>query len=549
MDSNFQKRLLTTFSSSLSFASILQASLASFSQTALSALFVTLQKYEAYTPYLTTASILVVSATLLSVRKKHFDNLPFSLLSESDLFYISKCKSQLYRCKKPIHSEFLVSSIVVYEDMNGIERFESGVNSETCVLSSAICAERCALVQIRLRDHGCKTLKTVYITATSDELITPGLLCREFMLEYIEKDEDVKIVLFTPHFNDKVDHYSLSNNSYKVYKLRDLYPYPPLYHKISREKLLKHGEDFSSRFAPFDSTAASIFVRTQSLISLPPSRFQQLYDSVLRIAQHDRKESDSLYPIHLASGVLFADASTERTRQDKALEYGCTIDSISKLLHSIELGVSKGCYPIFLITVDQFGICWAPSAPVRAWLSESLLSTEVKITLPIHLKDRSLEYITHCELSPVCPAITLDKTTTSYSNMKSNISSLADNSTVTVVNTVNTVASTVSNATSTSGNHSRDRNLGTLPSTFLESKSIIVVDAPPEKYKQDAAIVQKQQQQVLQSARTVAEKKTISSLSIQSTNGSGIALPKKAPRLFQAVKKLDGIRAFTAASK
>jgi hypothetical protein len=59
-----------------------------------------------------------------------------------------------------------------------------GVNTETCVLPSAICAERTALVQLRLRHPPCAGIRGVYITTTetgSGALITPGLLCREMM--------------------------------------------------------------------------------------------------------------------------------------------------------------------------------------------------------------------------------------------------------------------------------------------------------------------------------------------------------------------------------
>jgi hypothetical protein len=67
----------------------------------------------------------------------------------------------------------------------------AGVNSETCVLSSCICAERCALTQLRVHahmhphdpTHAYTHIKTVYITTTANHIITPGMLCREFMQE------------------------------------------------------------------------------------------------------------------------------------------------------------------------------------------------------------------------------------------------------------------------------------------------------------------------------------------------------------------------------
>ena len=374
-------------------------------------------------PYAGTAAVLLVAATLLGVRSRRHDVIT-PALTESDLAYMNRAQKLLKRCRRPIHSGFLVSSVVVYDDLLGVERFEVGVNCETCVLSSAICAERSALVQIRLRDHGIQSLKTVYITATSNDLITPGLLCREFMMEFIGKKDTPRVVLFSQLF--KGDLSSSPTGSWRVHHLRDLYPFPPLYHRVPREKLIKRGEELSMRNAPFDSSSASIIVRTNSEISLPPSRYQQLYDSVLRIAQHDRKDSDSLYPIHLAAGVLFADASTERTRQDKALEYGCTLDCVSKLTHAMEAGASRGCNPVFVITIDQFGVCWAPSASARAWLTEAL--SLVKVTIPVHAKDGTLHFVTQDELSPASPAISLASAAAEQFSPSSPSSSLSSSS-------------------------------------------------------------------------------------------------------------------------
>jgi cytidine deaminase len=503
------------------------------------------QEHSKKGPYVGTAAVLLLSSALLGIRvRRHALKSPS--LSESDLQYMNRAKSLIKRCNRPIHSGFLVASVVVYEDLNGEERFEVGVNSETCVLSSAICAERCALVQMRLRKHGFRSLKTVYITATSNELITPGLLCREFMMEYLGKNDETRVVLFSQLFDGNVA--SSPSSSWTIHQLRDLYPFPPLYHRVPRDALLRRGEELSIRNAPFDSSSASLLVRSNSHVALPPSRFQQLYDSVLRIAQHDRKESDTLYPIHLAAGVLFADASTERTRQDKALEYGCTIDCVSKLSHAIEAGAARGCNPIFIITLDQFGVCWPPSAPARAWLTEALSS--VKVTLPVHEADGTINFVTQDELSPALPAISLVPsisvtTTTSSSSSSSSTSSSSSSghhhsSPVGLTRAHSSLSSSSSSYSSSSSLHHRPE--------FIQDG----YGTPPRlEYSELSQLSMKQQQQQQQKNNQISlkqqPKKSAGSSSLAATKQQAVKKAAATSKLLNAVKKIekfDGIRAF-----
>jgi hypothetical protein len=93
--------------------------------------------------------------------------------------------------RRPIHSNFLVAAVITYaaegdDPATAPLRHVVGVNTETCVLPSAICAERTALVQLRLRHPPVQPggVRGVYITTTetgSGALITPGLLCREML--------------------------------------------------------------------------------------------------------------------------------------------------------------------------------------------------------------------------------------------------------------------------------------------------------------------------------------------------------------------------------
>jgi len=52
----------------------------------------------------------------------------------------------------------------------------SGANSEPCFMGGAICAERSALVQLRLLPY--KRIVRIYIVSDADWVLSPGMLCR-----------------------------------------------------------------------------------------------------------------------------------------------------------------------------------------------------------------------------------------------------------------------------------------------------------------------------------------------------------------------------------
>jgi hypothetical protein len=79
--------------------------------------------------------------------------LPHEYVTEEDLEFVRITKALAKRTPHPIHSGFLVAACISYWDRDRSVRHVLGVNSETCVLPSAICAERCALLQVREAIH------------------------------------------------------------------------------------------------------------------------------------------------------------------------------------------------------------------------------------------------------------------------------------------------------------------------------------------------------------------------------------------------------------
>jgi hypothetical protein len=148
---------------------------------------------------------------------------PWQLVSDEDLACVERCRATLARVARPIYSDFLVAAVLAYEDEHGTTRFVDGCNTETAVLPSSICAERCALLQLRLKAPRFRALKGVYISTFSgtDEralaegaaaaaaglppprtgyapvLITPGLLCREMLSGFPAVDGGLRVFLFT----------------------------------------------------------------------------------------------------------------------------------------------------------------------------------------------------------------------------------------------------------------------------------------------------------------------------------------------------------------
>lgn len=103
---------------------------------------------------------LAVSFGVLRPRRRHCSELHRDLdlklqpllshqyISEEDLLYVEKTRRLVLTLPAPIHSDFLVTACISYFDENGDVQDVVGMNSETCILPSSLCAERSALAQV-----------------------------------------------------------------------------------------------------------------------------------------------------------------------------------------------------------------------------------------------------------------------------------------------------------------------------------------------------------------------------------------------------------------
>ena len=297
----------------------------------------------------------------------------FTMEPLDDAHYIGLTLALARATAPPIHSHFLVAATVVYVDREGAVRHTHGVNAETCVLSSCICAERSALVQLRLSPTGWRYVRAVYITASCEALITPGLLCREFMSEMSEAacavreahgaqgpgaggggartcapDGDINIVLCN------------AAGAVARHALLELYPHPPPYHGVPNARLEATGLAAAQRAAAPSASALEGLLGGALAAAAAALCLQA---TALAAQPH---ELDDLYPVHLAAGVLFEDGSHALARQLKALEYGCSADAVVRLSG----GLARRRPAALLVQSDQFGNLLAPSAPARALLAE-----------------------------------------------------------------------------------------------------------------------------------------------------------------------------------
>ena len=339
-----------------------------------------------------------------------------------DAAHIASTLELFRRTPRPIHSNFLVAATVLYTDTTGQLRTAQGVNSETCVLSSCICAERAAMLQLRLHPKGWRYINTVYITSSAPPptLVSPGLLCREFMAEYsgaaaVARERltgtgaaegavggggalpappsDISIVLFSCDGAHEARH-----------ALSALFPFPPLYNGVPHAHVAAVGASFAAGTAVAVSEAALSGAAPPAPLAARLPAATALHKAVAALAAAPHA-GDALYPLHLAAGALFDDGTVRLARQLKGLEYGCSADAVVRLTGAFGEGGPK---PLLLIHCDQFGNCLAPSAPARSLLSEHQCALNAgELVVLVHAQCGALRLCSPAQLAPLaCEIVT-----------------------------------------------------------------------------------------------------------------------------------------------
>lgn len=256
----------------------------------------------------------------------------------------------------PLVSCFRVLALFSYEDLEGqSDKFVIGANAECANIGGATCAERAAMAQLQLLPV--HHVRKIYIVSDSSQCLTPGTLCREFLLSSPLIDHHTPFVLRGTKCDPCVT------------TLAELYPFPSLYDRVPRSQVLQCGQAFVSRFAttvqPEKEEKVTAFVKLQLSLLTPDE--QKVYAKALAATGKDAR--DDLFPLRYAAGTAFSDGEVRVTWQHKTLEYGSSLDAVSKLISFVE-AKADSVKPQFLLQVDQFGILHAPFARARAYFFE-----------------------------------------------------------------------------------------------------------------------------------------------------------------------------------
>merc|ERR1719197_59774 len=157
------------------------------------------------------------------------------------------CSRERERIAKPLGSQFRVVCGVCYESRGQVKEL-FGANIETTALCGGLCAERAALSQLRMEDDSARVLMIAIVT-DSQETITPGPMCREFLSEHfnIWKD-DVPIVL-----------QNCRGDVQSSVSIRNLWPFPNVYRYVPRPGLLAAGARLAATAAALPAEARTLY--------------------------------------------------------------------------------------------------------------------------------------------------------------------------------------------------------------------------------------------------------------------------------------------------
>jgi hypothetical protein len=340
--------------------------------------------------------------------RSHDDQLDILLAHQYRLSLKTAPRQSFFRVVALVFFSRVVDGIIQSERYHVV-----GTNDEPNSIGGSICAERAALMQLRFIPDLKEITKVVIVTDEVDA-ISPGVLCREFMASHNCIPWDVRIVLGRSvcskcgltvsgracsdvngcfdttknitlrdvnaqlfvtcsrgHEESKHKDYSTPHDFLGVrVTLRDLFPYPSLYARMTANEALKFGEDFIKKKAvsnPLSKNDAKMGIRAHSAsvqsddgetvgtdrhivdtdgrsalhhltarsIRMPEHlKPSQRRDKLMRLATEVtalESHMKHVHPIRYGAAVLFSDGTVAIASQKVALEFGCTLDAVGQV--------------------------------------------------------------------------------------------------------------------------------------------------------------------------------------------------------------------------
>ena len=269
----------------------------------------------------------------------------------------------------PAQSNFRVMAflIITCDDKPGLSVVE-GANMEQGWIGGAICAERAALSRLRFLSNP-KIIKVV-VTTDHEQPISPGMLCREYLMSSAEPHIDIIIG-------------NGASTIVTVVSLESLFPYPYIYRNHSRTEVEAYACEISC-------CGAGAGVGVGVSIDGWNARQQKTYQAARLSVIGDTRAS--LHPVRLGAAVLFENGVIERTWVLKGLEYGCTMCPITQILRELEKKrfpqycekFTVDCpFPEYTQEIQKGDVCPLPIAETSASTSANADGLTLSTLIPV----------------------------------------------------------------------------------------------------------------------------------------------------------------------
>ena len=299
--------------------------------------------------YSSSSSSLLVSSALFAFSCLFALRSPKDDDGTDDYNLLKKAHALRLSLTKPPLSQFRVVAILVTERKELI--FGTNVESYGS-LTNTLCAERAACSQYILQypDQSTRPLiTTIYIVSDADVPISPGCLCREFLVGQNLSETKTRIVMQSADASSKP----------WVSCLQELFPRPSLYNRLHIQLQLELGKSLSSK-QQFSGHAVG---------SLSQQDILNLWNTALQAAKSDTR--DKVFPMRYGAAALIkVDDGIHRLVSAcalKAVEYGSSQDALCQLWTLVAQQLDQ---ITAVILVDQFGILHPPAAVARSVWTE-----------------------------------------------------------------------------------------------------------------------------------------------------------------------------------
>ena len=243
-----------------------------------------------------------------------------------------------------------------------VEEIVEGYNAEQSYIGGAICAERAGIVQMRRFIN--PEIHQVVITTDSDEAISPGILCREYLTTVAKPTTSIVLG-------------NKDGTIVSEFELQCIHPYPYHYRSCNRDQINAFAERFGSICRLYATNTKETKEKEgekaegdEGGLSGWSEKQRDLYLLAIKAVDTSSRIT-GLHPISYGAAVRFEDGGVESSSYLPALEYGATLCPVQLLCREIlKRKGNGGPHPVELVQVDQYGTAHCPFASARSLLNE-----------------------------------------------------------------------------------------------------------------------------------------------------------------------------------